>query len=55
MKIAVPTDAAAGTMIAIQPMTIAAIPIAISARQVRRTPSWASGSAARPPVSMCQP
>ena len=49
MKIAVPTDAAAGTMIATQPTRIATIPIAISALQVRRKPSCASGSAARPP------
>ena len=52
MKIAVPTEATAGTTIATHPIRIATIPIAISAFQVLRRPSCASGSAAKPPISM---
>jgi hypothetical protein len=44
MKIAVPTEATSGTTIATQPMKIASTPTAISAFQLRRSPSRTSGS-----------
>ena len=52
MKIAVPTEATAGTRIAMQPSTIAATPTNISAFQLRLRPSRTSGSSDAPPISM---
>src|SRR3954451_14181265 len=52
MKIAVPTEATAGTRIAITPSTIAATPTNISAFQLRLSPSRTSGSSDAPPISM---
>ena len=52
MKIAVPTEATAGTRIATQPTTIATIPTVISAFQLRASPSRTSGSICAPPISM---
>ena len=52
MKIAVPTEATAGTTIATQPTTIARMPTAISAFQLRRSPSRTSGSSETPLISM---
>src|SRR6476659_979525 len=52
MKIAVPTEATAGTRIAMQPSTIAATPTNISAFQLRLSPSRTSGSSDAPPISM---
>ena len=54
MKIAVPTEATAGTTIATQPTTIASTPTAISAFQLRASPSRTSGSIDAPPISMPQ-
>ena len=55
MKIAVPTEATAGTRIAMQPITIATTPIAISAFQLRGSPSRTSGSIDAPPSPWCGP
>ncbi len=55
MKIAVPTEATAGTRIAMQPMTIASTPTVISAFQLRRNPSRISGSIAGVPISIGRP
>jgi N-acetyl-anhydromuramyl-L-alanine amidase AmpD len=52
MKIAVPTEATAGTRIEITPRTIAATPTIISAFQLRLSPSRTSGSSDAPPMSM---
>src|SRR6188768_231849 len=52
MKIAVPTEATAGTRIAITPSTIAATPTNISAFQLRLSPSRTSGLSDAPPISM---
>src|SRR5215211_3057249 len=52
MKIAVPTEATAGTRIAITPRTIAATPTNISGFQLRLRPSRTSGSSDAPPISM---
>ena len=54
MKIAVPTAATAGTRIAMQPITIAMIPIVINAFQLRASPARSSGSIDAPPNSMRQ-
>ena len=52
MKIAVPTEATAGTKIATQPIRIATTPTAISPFQLRASPSRTSGSSDAPPISM---
>ncbi len=52
MKIAVPTEATAGTTIATQPIRIARIPTVISAFQLRRSPSRTSGSICTPLISI---
>ena len=51
MKIAVPTEATAGTRIAMQPTTIASTPTVISPFQLRASPSRTSGSMEAPPIS----
>ena len=55
MKIAVPTEATAGTRIAMQPIKIARTPTAISAFQLRASPSRTSGSICTPSISMARP
>ena len=52
MKIAVPTEATAGTRIATQPIRIATTPTAISPFQLRASPSRTSGSRDAPPISI---
>lgn len=52
MKIAVPTDATAGTTIATQPTTIASTPTVIRAFQLRASPARTSGSIETPLISM---
>jgi hypothetical protein len=55
MKIAVPTEATAGTRIAKQPVRIARIPTPISTFQLRCSPARTSGSIDAPPISMRKP
>ena len=52
MKIAVPTEATAGTRIAMQPMKIAIAPTASSGFQLFASPSRTAGSIDAPPISM---
>ena len=54
MKIAVPTEATAGTRIAMQPTTIASTPIVIRPFQLRARPARTSGSSDAPPISMAK-
>jgi hypothetical protein len=51
MKIAVPTEATAGTRIAMHPITIAITPTAINPFQLRASPSRTAGSIDAPPSS----
>ena len=55
MKIAVPTEATSGTTIATQPITIARTPTAISAFQLRASPSRTPGPSRLPDLHERQP